>query len=145
MVADKEKGVISQLKKKKESMKEIQQKILQKSCIAVGGAPDPDDEEWKKKHPHGRYEENPKHHQHSKGNISKPPRDGQAALDNSIEVPGKDCRVSIQDSQIVMLQQHRPGRFHGYIEGNFYNLDPQVQRALRLAGRVINTKTGKIK
>ena len=142
-----EKTALLQVKKKKQSMQEYQQELLSQQPIVVsaGGAPDPDDEEWRKKHPHGRYEENPKHHQNSRGDISKPPRDGQAALDNSISVPGKACRVSIQDNQIIIFQQHEIGKYHGYIVENFHSLDSQVQRALRLAGRVINPKTGKIK
>ena len=147
-IVEYEQTALLQAKKKKQSMKEYQQELLNQQPIVVsaGGAPEPDDEEeWKKKHPYGRYEENPKHHQNSRGNISKSPRDGQAALDNSIEVPGKDCRVSIQDNQIVIFQQHEIRKYHGYIVENFHSLDSQVQRALHLAGRVINPKTGKIK
>ena len=144
-VSEKENVALVQAKKKKESMKEIQQRILKESCVAAGRAPDPDDEEWKKKHPHGRYEENPKHHQNSRGNVSKPPRDGQAALDNSIEVPGRDCRVSIQDNQIVMLQQHRFGRYHGYIVEDFKVLHRSVKNALYEAGLIKDVVKGKMK
>lgn len=113
---------------------------------------DPDDKNKKEnsnkfepvKHPNGEYENNPKHHQNSKGDIGKPPRDGQAALDSSIEVPGKErARVTIEDKKFVMLKQHSPGKWHGYIVENFKNLPQKAQNVLSKAGRC-DHKSGRI-
>lgn len=119
---------------------------LQIKLFVSSGAPGPDDDdEWKKKHPHGRYVESPKHHPNARGNVSKPPRDGQAALDSSFEVVGKDYRISVQDGKIIQLMQQRINEYHGYIVEEWHILSRETKMALINNGYKINPKTGKIK
>lgn len=109
------------------------------------GSPDPDDDEWKKKHPHGRYVESPKHNQNSRGRIGKPPRDGQAALDNSFEVHGKRYRIAVQDGNVVQLMRTAINEYHGFIVEETRLLRDAAKTALRNNGFNINQKTGKLK
>jgi hypothetical protein len=86
-----------------------------------------------------------KHNKNSRSGVAKSPKDGQAALDQSLEVPGKERqRVTIQDRKIIALKEHSPGRWHGYIEENFHNLDEEAQQALVDAKFVRSIKSGKI-
>ena len=97
----------------------------------------------KKKHPYGIYEENPKHNKNSRNGVGKPPRDGQSALDESIKAKDGQ-RVAIQDRKIIALKEHELGKWHGYIEEDFYKLDRAAQQALVDAGWVRSIKSGKI-
>jgi len=117
-----------------------------------GDDDDPDDEDKKNKdkndktkYPHGIYENNPKHNLNSKGHIAKPPLDGQKALDNSLKVPGTRFRVAIENKKIIMLKEHRPCEWHGYIEENFHDLPYQAKNALWDARLITNPKSGKVK
>ena len=92
----------------------------------------------------GKYVNNPKHHQNSKGNIGKPPINGQKALNESIEVPGKKYRIGIENKKIIQFPQHCPNEYHGYIVENYHELDGAAQKALSKAG-LVNSKSGKIK
>jgi hypothetical protein len=72
-----------------------------------------DDED---EHPHGKYEDADYHHKNSHGNKSACPKNGQKALDNSIQI--KDTsphRVGISEGEIVILKQTAIGKFHGYV------------------------------
>ncbi|HSW76593.1 MAG TPA: hypothetical protein VLG50_06085, partial [Candidatus Saccharimonadales bacterium] len=135
----------------------IKEKVKEKAIKNGGGGnggnnnqdpeKDPKDDKDKKslkEFPNGKYEDNPKHHQNSKGNISKPPRNGQKALDESIEVPGKDYRVGIEDGKIIQFNQHSPNKYHGYIIEDYNDLHPAAQKALYKAGFITNAKTGRI-
>ncbi|MBI2352808.1 hypothetical protein HYV11_01020 [Candidatus Dependentiae bacterium] len=139
------------LKSKKQ--KQIVQKRAKSEAVAFSGCPDPndddpeddnDDDEFKKKHPNGRYQASPKHHPNSSKNVGKPPRNGQAALDSSVEVLGKNYRVAIQDGKIIVLRPHECGVYHGYIVNCFQQLDPAAQAALLKASLVINPKIGRL-
>ena len=114
-------------------------------CAAGAGGPDPDDDEWKRMHPNGRYHESPKHHPNSPDYIGKPPPDGQAALDVSKAVKGSTQRVAVQDGNIIILKETEPGLYHGYIANNWGNLPQKVRNALYDAGWIRDISTGKIK
>lgn len=103
----------------------------------------PEDPEWKKKHPHGRYEDAGYHHPNSKGIKNPPPKNGQRALDNShkIEKVNSPHRISIDDGEFVVLKQTSPGLFHGYT-CSWAELTSYMQNTLRNAKLV--TPKGKI-
>ena len=110
------------------------------------GGPDPEDEdEWNKKHPHGRYEESPKHHQNSLERIGKPPRDGQSALDISVETKNSSQRVAIQDNQFVILKRTSDGVYHGYVIENFDSLTQKLKEAFYYGDLIDSIKSGRIK
>jgi len=104
---------------------------------------DPKDPKDPKKNPHGLYVNNPKHHKNSKPPISKPPKNGQKALDKSLKVKGQDYRIGVEDGKIVRFNEPRPGEYHGYIE-EFKNLGKEAVDALLDAGLIKNPKTGKM-
>ncbi len=79
-----------------------------------GGNNNKNDKDKDKKYPHGKYENNRKHHKNSPKNIGKPPIDGQKALDKSIKVPGKDYRLAVENGELIKFQEHSPGKYHGY-------------------------------
>lgn len=86
------------------------------------------------------YEGNPKHGPKPRGTakgVSSPaPADGQAALDASVQVkPTSPRRVGVDkaNGEIVVLDEHLPGRFHGHVR-QWDDLTPQMQRALNDAG-----------
>ncbi|MBP9765346.1 hypothetical protein KBD08_03340 [Candidatus Babeliales bacterium] len=108
-------------------------------------APDPDDEEWKQKHPHGKHIESPKHHPNARNSIGKPPRDGQAALDNSFEVLGKKYRIAMQDGNIIQLVRTTAKEYHGFIVEEWLTLDKAAQKTLQNHGYNFHPKTGKLK
>jgi len=94
------------------------------------------------------YEENPKHgaqpRSTSKGVASKAPKDGQAALDDSVQVKTTSPRrigVDKANGEIVVLDEHLPGRFHGHVR-SWDELTPQMKGALSDAG--LTTKQGRI-
>jgi len=118
------------------------------ATAAGGGAPrDPREnkDNDKDKHPHGKYEDNPKHHPNSRGNISKPPKNGPEVFKNSIEAgPGR--RIGLENGKLVEFQEHTPGTYHGYVIDSleaFKNLNPNVMKALRKA-KWINGKKFRI-
>lgn len=59
-------------------------------------------------------------------------------------MPDKDFRVAIQDGKIVQLNLHSPGKYHGYIVENFFELDLEAQKALVRKGLIKSMKSGKI-
>ena len=60
------------------------------------------------------FENNDKHNMNSTGNTSLPPKNGQKALDNSIEVSHKR-RIGIEDGKLVEFKMHEAGKWHGYL------------------------------
>jgi hypothetical protein len=145
-------GIKWLIEKIKEKIKEKEQSKNGNSGGGGGGNgnedPEKDPKDKDKKHlkefPNGKGEDNPKHHQNSKNNISKSPRDIQKALDESIEVPGEKCRVAIEDKKFVILREHEKGKWHGYIIEKYDSLLPAVQKALYKAGIIANIKTGRM-
>src|SRR5439155_5763974 len=124
-------------KKKKIALKELTSINNIVGSGFSGGQKDPWD---KDKHPHGIYRDADYHTKRNKnfdrdksfynkkGVKSPAPRDGQTALDNSVEVAGDTARrVGISQGEIVVLEQTRPGEFHGYACDWKY-LKPAVQR-----------------
>lgn len=105
-----------------------------RSESAAGGSPE-------RKQAHGRYEGSPKHggaqRGGPRGKISPEPRDGQAALDNSVQAkPTSSSRVGVDvnNEQIVVLREHLPGRFHGYVN-SWDELESFAKNALIRAGK----------
>lgn len=95
-----------------------------------------------------KYTGNPKHNINSKGSASKPPRDGQKVLDDSVLVQtdknGLSDRVGVEDGQIVKLHEHAPSQYHGYIEENPKSMPSVYKDALYEAGLIRSTKSCKV-
>ncbi len=90
------------------------------------------------------FEPNPKHRRKKHGRVSSQPTDGQAALDNSVQISQRSSRrvgVDQANEEIVVLVEHLPGIFHGFIV-EWHELDRGVQRQLRDVGLV--TSRGRI-
>jgi hypothetical protein len=78
--------------------------------------PDPHDDEKKKQHPHGKYEDAPYHHRNSNGKKSPAPQDGQAALDNSVQIKNNSPhRIGVSKGEIVILKRTAENLYHGYV------------------------------
>ena len=135
-----------------------QPKHLMKSSIPQaqssppnGGNNNNDDDEKKKnnnkdKGPNGTYEDAGYHHPQSPGGNgpgakSPAPRNGQRALDTSIEVENSSHRVSIEGDMFVALYRTGARLFHGFVT-SWGALRGDMQDALIKAGRV--TAKGKI-
>ena len=71
------------------------------------------------RYPNGRYEDAGYHHQKSTGNgktgKSAAPKNGQAALNNSIKLGEGNARIGVSEGQIVVLSQTSVGEFHGHV------------------------------
>ena len=105
--------------------------------------------------PNGGYHDAGYHHLQSTGNIkSKAPKNGFAALNNSVEVlnnGGFDKvnkrRVGISDNEFVILNRTQKGVtrdkdiFHGYVQ-TWEDLRKEMQKALEKAG--LTDSNGKI-
>ena len=94
-----------------------------------------------------RYEASPKHTQKARGNIGAAPKNGQAALDESVQVkPTSPRRVGVDRNanEFVVFDETHPGKsvFHGHVR-TWQQLTPEMKNALIKAGKV--TKSGKIK
>ncbi|WP_169009373.1 polymorphic toxin-type HINT domain-containing protein [Faecalispora jeddahensis] len=91
--------------------------------------------------PNGAYQ---KASYHNKGNALKSaaPKNGQAALNNSVLIKGTTTRrVGISNNQFVVLDETSSGIFHGHVR-SWGELTPAMQSALKKAGLV--NKRGKI-
>lgn len=78
------------------------------------------------------FEPSSKHGTSDKGNISQGPKDGQAALDNSVQVKGTSPRrvgVDAANGQIVVLDQTSKGKFHGHVR-SWDQLTDQMRNSL---------------
>ena len=75
---------------------------------------------------------------------SKAPKDGQAALDNSVPLNPDTTkrRIGISDGEIVVLDETSEGIFHGHVR-NWDSLSDKMRSVLRREGMV--NKKGKIK
>ena len=87
-----------------------------------------------------RYEDSPKHHANAGPGVSDAPVDGQAALDNSVQVKGTSPRrvgVDPDTNEIVVLDETHPGQqvYHGHVR-TWDELTPQMKNALKRAGLV---------
>jgi len=84
------------------------------------------------------YEASPKHGPTAKGSISAAPRNGQEALDLSIQVKSTSPRrVSIDygTGEFNVFDQTSPGIFHGHVR-TWNELTSEMQRTLRQSGMV---------
>jgi len=87
-----------------------------------------------------RYEPSPKHGPVQRGDVAAAPRDGQAALDRSVQVkPTSARRVGVDpaNQEIVVFDETYLGQqvFHGHVR-SWSELRPEMQAALRRAGLV---------
>jgi len=87
-----------------------------------------------------RYEPSPKHGPTQRGDVAAAPRDGQAALDRSVQVkPTSARRVGVDpaNQEIVVFDETYLGQqvFHGHVR-SWSELRPEMQAALRRAGLV---------
>ena len=95
--------------------------------------------------PNGKYVNNPKHHINAPEGIGKPPINGQKALDESLAVSNQKYRVCIQDKKFVILREHVPGEWHGYMIENYKDLLAHERNAFYETGLIRSVKSGKIK
>jgi hypothetical protein len=90
------------------------------------------------------YEASKKHGTTSRGNVSAGPRNGQSALDNSIQVKDTSPRrvgVDYQTREFVVFDQTSPGKFHGHVR-TWQQLTQEMKNALVKSGLV--SSSGKI-
>jgi hypothetical protein len=74
----------------------------------------PNDDD-KDKHPHGKYKGSDKHRSYQNNDASPEPKDGQKALDNSIEFnKHSGGRVAIEEDEVVILRRTTKDEYHGY-------------------------------
>lgn len=91
------------------------------------------------------YKASPKHHPNAPTGVGRAPTNGQASLNNSVQVkPTSPRRVSVdpETGEFSVFDQTSPGEFHGHVR-SWDELTPEMQRALIDAGRV--TGKGKLK
>ena len=84
------------------------------------------------------FEPNPKHRSRKRGRISAQPTNGQAVLDNSVQIRKESPRrlgVDQFNKEIVIFMQHLPGVFHGFIV-EWKDLEPRAQKILQELGLV---------
>ncbi|MEJ1932620.1 RHS repeat-associated core domain-containing protein [Nostoc sp. NIES-2111] len=82
--------------------------------------------------PNGTFEPSPKHGREKRGEVSAGPKDGQAALDASVQVKDTSPRrvgVDRKNGEIVVLDQTSSGKFHGHVRG-WKELNDQQRNAL---------------
>lgn len=90
------------------------------------------------------FEPNPKHRGKKRRRVSAQPTDGQAALNNSVQISERSSRrvgVDRENEEIVVLMEHLPGIFHGFVV-EWNELERGVQRQLQDIGLV--TSRGRI-
>jgi len=91
------------------------------------------------------YEASPKHGSTARGNVSAAPRNGQNALDNSVQVKGTSPRrvgVDYQSREFVVFDQTSPGKFHGHVR-SWQQLTQEMKNVLVKSG--LASSSGKIK
>jgi len=99
----------------KEKQRNKNQSRIGDYSISCSGEPE-DPDKFKKKYPHGRYEDASYHHRNSKGRKGPAPKDGQAALDNSFQIQDTSPRrIAVSGNEIVILDQTSPGCYHGHV------------------------------
>jgi hypothetical protein len=131
-----------------ESNKRAREREQNKSKINSSAPIPPEDpeNEFKKKHPNGKYEDAPYHHNNSHGPKSRAPIDGQKALDNSCLYKEKGInrcqrRIGISNNQFVVLDETGNQNFHGHVR-TWDGLFEEMQNLLIKNGKV--TPKGKI-
>lgn len=78
------------------------------------------------------FEPNPKQVAERVGRVGAAPADGQAALERSVQVKATSTRrvgVDATNGEIVVLDEHRPGRFYGHVR-TWDQLTPAMRQAL---------------
>jgi len=84
------------------------------------------------------YELNPKHKPVRTANIAAAPKNGQAALNASVQVQETSTRrvgVDRVSDEIVVFDEHAPNIFHGHVR-TWDELRPEMQNVLKRAGLV---------
>jgi hypothetical protein len=79
-----------------------------------------------------RFEGSPKHDATGKDEIGRAPKNGQAALENSVQVKATSPRrvgVDVANGEIVVLDQTSARVFHGHVRG-WDQLTDQQRNAL---------------
>ena len=93
---------------------------------------------------HGTLEPSPKHGPEKLGEASAGPKDGQGALNSSVQVKETSPRrvgVDQKNSEIVILDQTSKGKYHGHVR-TWKELDDKQRNALINAG--LTDKKGRI-
>ena len=104
--------------------------------------PPEDDKDKEKNRLNGKYEDAPYHHINSRGNKNPAPKNGQKALDNSIQIKETSPRrIGISENEIVVLDKTLEGIYHGHVRSWSELLEP-MKNALIKAGLV--NQAGKI-
>ena len=68
------------------------------------------------KNPNGIYKDADYHYSKQSGGKSPKPLNGQAALDNSVQIkPTSPRRLGYSENQFVILDQTSPGLYHGHV------------------------------
>ena len=116
-------------KKAKEALRSFKNKVVEKL------------------NPFGVYENAPYHTRVGNSIKSKAPINGQASLDKSILVKSKgntryQRRITIENNEFVVLDEHMKGKFHGHVR-TWDDLGKPLQEFLKKLGLVTNN--GKIK
>lgn len=106
--------------------KEQKKKKQKRECVEIdkvvssagGNGKDPKDEEDDpKKHPYGIYRDASYHTNNCDGIKGPRPKNGQAALDNSVSLGRNSTgRVGISEGEIVILRKTSERLYHGYVE-----------------------------
>ena len=84
------------------------------------------------------FQPNPKHRSKKRGRISRQPTDGQAALNDSVQISERSSRrvgVDRSNKEIVIFMEHFPEVFHGFVV-DWTDLERNVQRLLQKLGMV---------
>lgn len=84
------------------------------------------------------YEASPKHGATQRGNIAPAPKNGQAALDNSVQVKSTSPRrvgIDYEAGEIVVFDETHPGKgvYHGHTR-TWEELTPEMRKALIESG-----------
>ncbi|MHA1874809.1 MAG: polymorphic toxin-type HINT domain-containing protein [Promethearchaeota archaeon] len=92
---------------------------------------------FSKHHPHGIYKDAPYHNKRGSYHGKSPcPQNGQAALDKSVNYSSTSPhRIGISNGQFVVLNQTRPGEFHGHVR-KWGELTEPMRRKLKSTGWV---------
>ena len=88
-----------------------------------------------------KYEANPKHPRWTPGGptgvrASKAPKNGQDALDYSVQIKDNSPRrvgIDYETSEFAIFDEHAPGTYHGHVR-KWDELEQQHQNALVRAG-----------
>ncbi len=94
----------------------------------------------------GHYDGDYYHGKEGTATKSPAPENGQQSLDNSLLVKKKangSQRVAVEGDHFVVLDEHRPGQFHGH-QRSWSQLSRAQQNSLSKAN-LVNPKSGKIK